>query len=209
MEILLKYFPDLSPEQIEKFKALKPLYEDWNSKINVISRKDMDNFYLHHVLHSLAIAQVISFEPKTKILDIGTGGGFPGIPLAILYPECEFYLVDSIGKKIKVVEEVTKSLALKNVWCKQARAEEIQEKFDFVISRAVTTFDKFLPWVKNKFLKDSFNSLPNGIFYLKGGDLTEELENVNKLYIEFEIENYFEETFFETKKVVYIDMITS
>ncbi len=208
MEILLKYFPELTPRQIEKFIALKPLYEDWNSKINVISRKDMDNFYLHHVLHSLAIAKIISFEKGTKIIDVGTGGGFPGIPLAIMFPETEFYLVDSIGKKIKVVEEVVKALQLKNIWCKQARVEEISEKFDFVVSRAVTSFDKFLPWVKNKFLKESMNALPNGILYLKGGDLEEELQNVNHLYIEFEIETFFEEEFFEAKKVVYIDMIT-
>lgn len=208
MEILLKYFPDLTRQQIEKFTELKSLYEDWNAKINVISRKDMDNFYLHHVLHSLAIAKIISFEPGTKILDVGTGGGFPGIPLAILFPETRFLLVDSIGKKIKVVEGVTQSLKLENVKFRQARAEELNEKFDFVVSRAVTSFDKFLPWVKNKFLKDSKNALPNGILYLKGGDLEEELQHVNHLFIEFDIETFFEEEFFETKKVVYIDMIT-
>lgn len=168
----------------------------------------MDNFYLHHVLHSLAISQIISFQPGTRILDIGTGGGFPGIPLAILFPEVHFHLVDSIGKKIKVVQGVVDSLDLKNVKTQQIRAEELNTQYDFVISRAVTSFDQFLPWVKGKISGNSFNDLPNGILYLKGGDLTEELENLKHLHLEYEIMDFFEEEFFETKKVVYVDMIT-
>lgn len=194
--------------QRNQFSRLQALYEDWNSKINVISRKDMDNFYLHHVLHSLAISQIISFQPGTRILDIGTGGGFPGIPLAILFPEVHFHLVDSIGKKIKVVQGVVDELGLKNVKTQQIRAEELSSQYDFIVSRAVTSFDQFLPWVKGKISGNSFNDLPNGILYLKGGDLTEELANLKNLYLEYEIMDFFEEEFFETKKVVYVDMIT-
>ena len=198
-QIIYSYFPSLSETQKKQFEHLGDLYADWNSKINVISRKDMDNFYLHHVLHSLGIAKVISFKPKTKILDVGTGGGFPGIPLAILFPECEFYLVDSIGKKIKVVNAVAESLGLKNVIAQQIRAEEIKEKFHFIVSRAVTDLPEFKKWVRNKFLTENFNELPNGILYLRG-----EGDPDNKI---FELKNYFSEDFFETKKVVFIPAI--
>ena len=195
-QIIFKYFPNLSEKQKEQFSRLGELYADWNSKINVISRKDIDNFYERHVLHSLGIAKVISFKPKTKILDVGTGGGFPGIPLAILFPNCEFFLVDSIGKKIKVVNAVAESLGLKNVKAQQIRAEELKEKFHFVVSRAVTELPEFQKWVKSKFLSENFNDLPNGILYLRGeGDLG------NKI---FDLRTYFSEEFFETKKVVFI-----
>lgn len=195
-ELIYKYFPNLSEKQKKLFSELGALYADWNSKINVISRKDMDHFYQHHVLHSLGIAKVISFKPKTKILDVGTGGGFPGIPLAILFPQCEFNLVDSIGKKIKVVNAVAESLGLKNVKAQQIRAEELKEKFHFIISRAVTDLPEFQEWVKNKFLSENFNDLPNGILYLRG-----EGNMGNKIY---ELKKYFSEEFFETKKVVFI-----
>lgn len=208
MEIIHKYFPDLTKIQRNQISQLQGIYDDWNSKINVISRKDMDNFYLHHVLHSLAIAEIISFQPATRILDIGTGGGFPGIPLAILFPECHFHLVDSIGKKIKVVEGVVETLGLKNVKAQQIRAEELQSQYDFIVSRAVTSFDLFMPWVKGKISGKSFNDLPNGILYLKGGDFEHELENMKHLHLEYDIPEFFEEEFFETKKVVYIDMMT-
>ena len=199
VQIILKYFPNLSEKQKEEFAKLGELYADWNSKINVISRKDIDNFYERHVLHSLGIAKMISFKPKTKILDVGTGGGFPGIPLAILFPECEFHLVDSVGKKIKVVNAVAESLGLKNVKAEQVRAEELKEKFHFVVSRAVTDLPEFQKWVKNKFLPENFNELPNGTLYLRGeGDLG------NKT---FDLRNYFSEDFFETKKIVFIPTI--
>ncbi len=168
----------------------------------------MENFYLHHVLHSLAISQIVQFQPGTRILDIGTGGGFPGIPLAILFPDSHFHLVDSIGKKIKVVQGVVDSLGLKNVKTQQIRAEELGGQYDFIVSRAVTSLDNFLPWVKGKVSGSSSNDIPNGILYLKGGDLTEELENIKQLHIEYDITEFFEEEYFETKKVVYIDMIT-
>lgn len=199
-----KYFPLLSEKQKEQFAQLLPLYNDWNSKINVISRKDMEHFYERHVLHSLGIAKTISFKPGTKILDVGTGGGFPGIPLAILFPYADFFLVDSIGKKINVVNAVAESIGLKNIRAKQIRAEEIKEQFDFVVSRAVTDFPAFHSWVKNKFRKDGFNNLPNGILYLKGGDLTQELKSFSGKTKVFELKNYFSEEFFETKKVVYL-----
>lgn len=208
MEIILKYFPDLNEVQIEHYSRLLSLYEEWNAQINVISRKDMENFYERHVLHSMAIAKIIEFQPNTRILDVGTGGGFPGIPLAILFPDCHFYLVDGIGKKIKVVKEIVSALGLKNVTVQQKRAEELNEKFDFIVSRAVTSFDLFLPFVKNKFSNKSQNDLPNGILYLKGGDLEEELQNINHLHIAYDIPDFFDEPFFETKKVVYIDMVT-
>ncbi len=202
MQIIQEYFPDLSEKQNEQFAQLLPLYQDWNSKINVISRKDMEQFYEHHVLHSLGIAKVIEFKPGTKILDVGTGGGFPGIPLAILFPETDFFLADSIGKKIKVVKTVTEAIGLKNVRAEQIRAEEIKEQFDFVVSRAVTELPVFYSWVRNKFRKQSFNDLPNGILYLKGGDLTEELKPFGGKVKTFELKKYFKEEFFETKKVV-------
>ena len=194
--IISKYFPALSETQKKQIEQLGALYADWNAKINVISRKDIENFYERHVLHSLGIAKVMSFKPKTKILDVGTGGGFPGIPLAILFPECEFHLVDSIGKKIKVVNAVAESLGLKNVKGTWSRAEELKEKYHFIISRAVTEIPEFQKWVKGKFLPESFNDLPNGILYLRG-----EGDQGNKAY---DLKNYFSEDFFETKKVVWI-----
>jgi 16S rRNA (guanine527-N7)-methyltransferase len=201
--LIQKYFPELSEEQRRLFDMLQPLYADWNSKINVISRKDIDQLYERHVLHSLGIAKVLSFAPGTRIFDVGTGGGFPGIPLAILFPHCSFTLVDSIGKKIKVVNEVSSALGLTNVSGFHMRAEEVKEKFHFVVSRAVTEFPTFHRWVKNKFLTEKLNVLPNGILYLKGGDLQEEF---GKLYDKakfYELSHYFEEEFFQSKKVVY------
>jgi 16S rRNA (guanine527-N7)-methyltransferase len=195
-QIIFKYFPNLSNKQKEQFSLMGTLYAEWNSKINVISRKDIDNLYERHVLHSLAIAKVISFKPRTKILDVGTGGGFPGIPLAILFPDCEFHLADSIGKKIKVVNAVSESLGLRNVRGIRSRAEEIKEKYHFVVSRAVTGLTEFKKWVKNKFCPDNFNDLPNGILYLRG-----DLNDGHKTY---EIKNYFSENFFKTKRVVYL-----
>lgn len=202
-ELLQKYFPDLSSSQQLAFKELYDLYVFWNQQINVVSRKDIESLYEKHVLHSLAIAKVMEFQPGTHVLDVGTGGGFPGIPLAILFPEASFHLVDSIGKKIKVVEEVAKGLSLKNVKAEKARAEELNKKYHFVVSRAVTAFPEFYAWVKNKFLPESFNALPNGILYLKGGDLEEELKLFEKEVKIFSIPDFFEEPFFETKKVVY------
>lgn len=185
------------------------MYAFWNAQINVISRKDVDNFDERHVLHSLAIAKVIQFKPGTSILDIGTGGGFPGIPLAIMFPECQFHLVDSIGKKIKVVEEVALALGLTNVKATHDRAENIKNKYDFIVSRAVTRMINFMPWTKHKFKTASFNSLPNGILYLKGGDIHEELNEVDTKYFPtiYEIPTFFNEEFFETKKVVYFQMV--
>jgi len=206
LEIFKKYFPALTPIQLQQLEALKPVYENWNSKINVISRKDMDSFYVHHVLHSLGIAKIISFQPGTKIMDVGTGGGFPGIPLAIVFPQCHFHLVDSIGKKIKVVNEVAAELNLKNVSSEHNRVENVNGKFHFIVSRAVTTFSEFIPWVNNKIEKEQFNSLPNGILYLKGGDLTEEMKPVKTHYEIHDLSVFFEEDFFETKKVVYVSL---
>lgn len=206
IDLIKKYFPNLKDEQIEKFEKLLPLYESWNEQINVISRKDLESFNERHLLHSLGIAKVIEFVPGSKILDIGTGGGFPGIPLAILFPEVQFTLVDSIGKKIKVVNEVAKTLALNNVEGIHERAEKIKDKFDFVVSRAVTAMPQFLPWVNGKFLKENKNNLKNGILYLKGGDLTEEMKPVKQTVTYFELQKIFDEDFFETKKVVYVKM---
>ncbi|MBI9060117.1 MAG: 16S rRNA (guanine(527)-N(7))-methyltransferase RsmG [Labilibaculum sp.] len=206
MEILEKYFPDLSEEQREKFSKLKDLYTFWNDQINVISRKDMESLYEHHVLHSLAIAKVINFTPGTKIMDVGTGGGFPGIPLAILYPETNFYLIDSIGKKIKVVNEVAAALKLSNVKAEQIRVQQVKDKFDFIVSRAVTAFPKFVNMVrKNSKAKDQ-NSLPNGILYLKGGDFQDEIAGYGSRISLYECSDYFTEEFFETKKVVHLDL---
>jgi 16S rRNA (guanine527-N7)-methyltransferase len=202
MQIIHKYFPDLTEKQIQQFTDLQELYEHWNAQINVISRKNMDSLYTNHILHSLAIAKVIQFEKGTKILDIGTGGGFPGIPLAILFPEVEFLLVDSIGKKIKVVNEVSTEIGLKNVRTMHERAENIKETFDFVVSRAVTNMTDFKKWVKGKFNKKHNNSLNNGVLYLKGGDLSEELRGIS--HTSHEISDTFKEEFFETKKVIYI-----
>ena len=205
MKIINTYFKGLSEEQIRQFKQLEELYIEWNAQINVISRKDIDELYLRHVLHSLGIAKVLSFQPKSKVLDVGTGGGFPGIPLAILFPETQFYLVDSIGKKIKVVQEITNALGLKNVKAKHSRAEEVKGEFDFIISRAVTNMSDFVKWTRKKVAKKQNHELKNGILYLKGGDLTEELQNFPKATI-YNLSNYFIEDFFETKKVVHLPL---
>ncbi len=203
MEILLKYFNSLTELQISQFSELKKLYGEWNEKINVVSRKDIDELYLRHVLHSLAIAKVQSFEPGSRILDVGTGGGFPGIPLAIMFPESDFHLVDSIGKKIKVVNGVAESLGLENLKASHMRAENADGKYDFVVSRAVTRMESFVPWVKGKVSKHHNHKLKNGILYLKGGDLTEELAGFPTAQI-YDIKDYFEEDFFDTKKVVHL-----
>ncbi len=204
VSIIFKYFPDLSDTQKQQFEKLKVLYELWNAQINVISRKDIDLLYERHVLHSLAIAKIIQFKPGTQVLDVGTGGGFPGIPLAIMFPETQFMLVDSIGKKIKVVLEVAKELGLKNLNAQHMRAEQLKQKFDFVVSRAVTEFPEFYNWVKRSILYQKNNSLKNGILYLKGGDLTAELEPFKKEVKIYELKDFFTEEFFETKKVVYL-----
>lgn len=201
-EIILKYFPNLTDQQKSHFQQLETLYKDWNEKINVISRKDIDEFYERHVLHSLGIAKIMEFADGTKVLDIGTGGGFPGIPLAILFPNVEFTLVDSIGKKITVVNAVAESLGLKNVKAYHERAEKIKDKFHFVVSRAVTQMPVFLRWLKGKFEKEQFNPKHNGVLYLKGGDLGEELAGI-KCEI-YNLKDQFEEEFFDTKKVVYL-----
>ena len=204
MELVSKYFPNLTPTQVKQFGLLQELYKDWNDKINVISRKDIDFLYERHVLHSLGIAKVNNFTSGSLILDVGTGGGFPGIPLAILYPDSHFHMVDSIGKKIKVVQEVASALKLENIKAEQTRAEEVKGRYDFVVSRAVTHITPFYQWVKGKFLKENHNALPNGILYLKGGDLDEELQTLGKKYTLYNLSDFFEEEFFETKKVVYI-----
>ena len=204
MDLLLKYFPELTERQREQFAALLPLYEDWNSKINVISRKDMANFYEHHVLHSLAIAKVQPFKTQADILDVGTGGGFPGIPLAIMFPHSNFHLVDSIGKKIKVVQSVAESLGLKNVRAEQIRAEQVQGDFDFIVSRAVTDLSQFTQWVRGRFSDIQYHHLRNGILYLKGGDLAEELAPFKKKVRTWDISDFFEEAYFQTKKVIYL-----
>lgn len=200
--LLLKYFPDLTEKQIEQFGKLEDLYHEWNEKINVISRKDMESLYEKHILHSLGIAKVMEFAPGTRVLDIGTGGGFPGIPLAILFPETEFTLIDSIGKKITVVQAVAEGVELQNVNAVHGRAEKLKEKFHFVVSRAVTQMPEFLKWLKGKFEKEQFNPKHNGILYLKGGDLAEELAGIRCEI--FNLKNYFDEEFFDTKKVVYV-----
>ena len=205
MELILKYFPDLTEKQVEQFKALEGLYKDWNSKINVISRKDIDELYLRHVLHSLGIAKIIKFKDNSSILDVGTGGGFPGVPLAILFPECNFHLVDSINKKLKVINAVCESLELTNVKTTHSRVEAINEKFDFIVSRAVTTMPEFTKWVKGKIAKNQNNDIKNGILYLKGGDLTEELKQYSNVKA-FLLSDYFEEDFFDTKKVIYLPL---
>jgi 16S rRNA (guanine527-N7)-methyltransferase len=206
---ITQYFPSLSSKQLQQFEQLLPLYKEWNEKINVISRKDIEQLYQRHVLHSLGIAKVIEFKPDTKLLDVGTGGGFPGIPLAILFPKCYFTLVDSIGKKIKVVNEVAGALGLQNVKAYHKRAETVEGKFDFVISRAVTRLTPFYEWVKTKITKESKNALPNGILYLKGGDLDDELNeflstNPKCFVKQHPLSQYFEEDFFETKAVIQV-----
>ncbi len=205
MELVLKYFPQLSDNQKNQFEELQSLYEDWNLKINVVSRKDIDELYLRHVLHSLGIAKVQTFLPGSKILDVGTGGGFPGIPLAILFPEVEFHLVDSIGKKIKVVEEVVAGLQLQNVKATNARVETVSGKYDFIVSRAVAQMDTFAHWVSGKVAKKSVHDRKNGILYLKGGDLSEELKYYPKATV-FPLRDFFEEDFFETKSVVHVPL---
>ena len=202
LELILQYFPNITSEQKKQFAELEVLYKDWNEKINVISRKDTDSLYEKHILHSLGIAKVMEFADNTKVLDIGTGGGFPGIPLAILFPNVQFTLVDSIGKKITVVKGVAESLGLKNVTAHHIRAEQLKEKFHFVVSRAVTQMPVFLTWLRGKFEKEQFNPKHNGVLYLKGGDLAEELAGL-KAEI-FSLKNYFDGEFFDTKKVVYL-----
>lgn len=202
--LILKYFPEITEQQQEQYAQLAELYPYWNQQINVISRKDMDSLYERHVLHSLGIAKVMGFFPGEQVLDVGTGGGFPGIPLAIMFPETNFHLVDSIGKKIKVVQEVASALGLQNVKASHARAEQIPGKFNFVVSRAVTQLKDFYPWVKGKFEKKSGNKLPNGILYLKGGDLEQEIAESGLAVQQYFLKNYFEEEFFETKQVIYV-----
>ena len=205
MELIQKYFPNLTDDQIEKFKKLESLYQDWNLKINVVSRKDIDELYLRHVLHSLAIAKVMPFKPGAKIMDVGTGGGFPGVPLAILYPDCSFHLVDSIAKKLKVVNEVVEGLGLTNVKTTHTRVEEINETYDFIVSRAVAAMPTFVHWVKGKVAKKQNHELKNGILYLKGGDLSEELQDYKSATI-YSITDFYDEDFFDTKKVVHLPM---
>ena len=203
-DLILKYFPDLTAKQIDQFSQLFDLYVYWNAQINVISRKDIEELYERHVLHSLGIAKVRTFRAGESVLDVGTGGGFPGIPLAILFPDTQFYLVDSIGKKIKVVKEVASALGLENLRAEHLRAEQIKEKFNFVVSRAVTRLGEFYPWIQGKFKKEVINAIPNGILYLKGGDLNDEIKE-SKLKAElYPLSAYFEEDFFETKYVVYV-----
>ncbi len=203
IKTITNYFPNLSEVQVEQFTQLEPLYKDWNSQINVISRKDIDELYVKHVLHSLGIAKVVDFKDNSKILDVGTGGGFPGVPLAILFPNVQFTLVDSIGKKIKVVNEVVERLGLENVKAYHKRAEEVEGQFDFVVTRAVTNIKKFIPWVKGKLLPETENDMKSGILFLKGGDLTEEIKESKKQVHLYPLSDYFKEDFFETKMVVY------
>ncbi|MFM1753937.1 MAG: hypothetical protein RLZZ236_876 [Bacteroidota bacterium] len=205
MEAILKHFPNLTDIQKEQFQQLDSLYHEWNEKINVISRKDIDALYTKHVLHSLGIAKIQSFEPGTFVLDVGTGGGFPGIPLAILFPETRFYLIDVIAKKIKVVQAVADALGLKNVKAEQIRAENVKGDFDFIVSRAVTNMPDFVSWVKTKIKKQHKHELKNGILYLKGGDLTEELKDFPKATL-YDLADFFEDEFFETKKVVHLPL---
>lgn len=203
MEIINKYFTNLTNNQRLQFEKLNELYQDWNLKINVVSRKDIDELYLRHVLHSLGIAKVMEFEPGSKVMDVGTGGGFPGIPLAILFPETQFHLVDSIGKKIKVVNEVVAGLGLENVITTHGRVEEVKDTYDFIVSRAVAQMETFVRWVKGRISKQQNHELRNGILYLKGGDLSEELNLYTSATI-YDLTDYFEEDFFETKKVVHL-----
>jgi 16S rRNA (guanine527-N7)-methyltransferase len=205
MEEILKQFPNLTDNQIQQFEMLQNLYEDWNAKINVISRKDIDELYTRHVLHSLGIAKVLEFKSGSKIMDVGTGGGFPAIPLAILFPEANFYAIDIIAKKIKVVNEVIKALGLKNIKAEQKRAELVEHDFDFIVSRAVTNMPDFVSWVKGKMKTKSKHELENGILYLKGGDLSEELKDFPKAN-EYNLSDYFSDEFFETKKVVHLPL---
>jgi 16S rRNA (guanine527-N7)-methyltransferase len=204
VSVITKYFPNLTPQQQSQFAKLGDLYEEWNNKINVISRKDVDNLYVNHVLHSLGIAKVIEFRAGASVLDVGTGGGFPGIPLAIMFPETKFHLVDSIGKKITVVKAVAEGVGLTNVTAEQIRAEQLKTRYDFVVSRAVTRMKEFYGWIHKKIRPDSVHKLDNGILYLKGGDLDEEMNELKKRYSTYDLTEYFEEEFFKTKKVVYV-----
>ncbi len=204
--LIVHYFPELTEKQKKQIEQLAPIYKEWNDKINVVSRKGIENIYINHVLHSLGIAKVMSFKPGSEVLDVGTGGGFPGIPLAILFPETNFHLVDSIGKKITVVKEVSAALGLKNVRAEQVRAEEVKGKYDFIVSRAVTRMKEFYGWVHNKTKDKSINQLDNGILYLKGGDLDEEMNELKHPYSLCNLSDYFKEEFFETKRVVYVPL---
>jgi 16S rRNA (guanine527-N7)-methyltransferase len=206
MILLTKYFPKLNEKQINLFEQLEPLYAEWNAQINVISRKDFSEFYERHVLHSLGIAKLIGFSSGSRILDVGTGGGFPGIPLAIMFPEVQFHLIDSIGKKIKVVNAIVESLGLKNVTAGQIRAEQLTDKYDFVVSRAVTRLPEFVPWVRKNIAKKQINAMPNGIIYLKGGDLQEETKQFKRNIFIKNLSDYFEEEFFKTKKVIHLPL---
>lgn len=206
VELIFSYFPELTDRQREQFARLLPLYREWNAKINVVSRKDIDNLYLNHVLHSLGIAKMTSFKAGSEILDVGTGGGFPGIPLAILFPEAQFYLVDSIGKKITVVKNVAEGIGLKNVRADQIRAEQVKGEYDFIVSRAVTRLKEFYGWIHRKVKTQSHHNLYNGILYLKGGDLGEEMAELKKPHQLFDLSTVFKEEFFETKKVVYVPL---
>ncbi len=204
MQLIKKYFPELSPGQLQQFEQLQPLYNDWNEKINVISRQDIRELYLHHVLHSLSIAKLIQFTPGTTVMDVGTGGGFPGIPLAIMFPEVDFFLVDSIGKKIQVVQEIAKALGLENVTAEQKRAEDVGYTFDFIISRAVTELPDFVKWIKHNISDESVNTLQNGVLYLKGDDALQEIKRMKAAKFIFDISSYFEEEFVTTEKIVYL-----
>lgn len=205
MQLIQKYFKDLSPLQIQQFSQLQELYKDWNLKINVVSRKDIDELYVRHVLHSLGIAKIIEFKSGSKVMDVGTGGGFPGIPLAILFPETQFHLVDSIGKKIKVVNEVAQGLGLQNVKTTHGRVEDVKDTYDFIVSRAVAQMETFVRWTRGRIAKKQQHELKNGILYLKGGDLTEELKKYTSAKI-YDLSRYFEEDFYETKKVVHLGL---
>ena len=206
--IIKKYFPEITENQLLQFQSLQPLYEDWNSKINVISRKDMDSFYEHHVLHSLGIAKVLNFKDGTEVMDLGTGGGFPGIPLAILFPQVQFHLVDSIGKKVKVAHEVATSIGLKNVKFSHARAEDTKEQFDFVITRAVMPMVDLMKVARKNIKKEQMNSVPNGILALKGGELDREIASMKNIATVWELSEFFQEEYFETKKVVHVAVIS-
>ncbi|NNE54747.1 MAG: 16S rRNA (guanine(527)-N(7))-methyltransferase RsmG [Flavobacteriales bacterium] len=207
LSLITQYFPDLTPQQSEQFAQLEALYREWNEQINVISRKDIDQLYERHVLHSLGIAKVLRFKSGSEILDVGTGGGFPGIPLAILFPDSQFHLVDSIGKKIKVVQEVSRAIGLKNVTAEHQRAEKVKRKFDFVISRAVTNLPKFMNFINGKIKARQKNALPNGLLYLKGGEFDEELKSIRFDAEVYPLSEHFSEAFFESKKVVYVRMV--